>query len=32
LRSIEIAYSDPFQRRRVTIRAAADAFRSQFGF
>ncbi len=32
LRSIEIAYLDPFQRRRVSIQASAAAFRSQFGF
>jgi 23S rRNA pseudouridine1911/1915/1917 synthase len=32
LRSVAIKYTDPFQRKRVSIRASADGFLRQFGF
>lgn len=32
LRAIELSYPDPFQRKRIVIRAPIDAFLKQFGF
>jgi len=32
LRAVCVSYADPFQKRRVTIRASDEWFRVQFGF